>query len=167
MKTFNDNAGRTWTIAINVDAIKRVRATLDIDLLQVVEGKLLERLRDDPILLCDVIYVVCKPEADASGITDEQFGQAMAGDAIDHATTALLEDLVGFFRKGRRELLAKALTRLSEVETRAIDLACQRLDDPAIEQQILTAMQTEPLLPTQSGDSSGSLPESSESNPAA
>ena len=60
MKTFKDNAGRTWTVAINVDAVKRVRAMLEIDLLEAVEGKLIQRLRDDPILLCDVLYVICK-----------------------------------------------------------------------------------------------------------
>jgi hypothetical protein len=29
-------------------------------------------------------------------VSDEQFGQAMAGDAIEHATRAVLEELVGF-----------------------------------------------------------------------
>ena len=44
MKTFSDNAGRTWTIQINVDAIKRVRDLVSINLLEVVDGKLLDRL---------------------------------------------------------------------------------------------------------------------------
>ena len=166
MKTFQDNAGHTWTISVNVDAVKRVRAHLDIDLLEAVEGKLIERLRDDPILLCDVIYVLCKPEADAAGITDEQFGQAMAGEAIDHATVAFMEELVGFFRKGRRELLAKALERLGEVEAKAIHLASERLDDPEIEKRILTKFQEEPSLPTASGESSGNSPELSASSRA-
>src|SRR5262245_66118902 len=96
VKTFNDNAGRTWTVAINVDAIKRVRGLLSVDLLEVVEGKLIETLIRDPILLCDVVYAVCKPEADAKHVSDEDFGRAMSGDAIDHATKALLEDLVDF-----------------------------------------------------------------------
>ena len=38
MKTFNDNAGRTWTVAINVDCIKRVKALLDVNLLDAIEG---------------------------------------------------------------------------------------------------------------------------------
>lgn len=54
MKTFNDNAGRTWTIAVNVDAVKRVRDLLGEDLLDVKQ--ILERLTIDPILLCDVVY---------------------------------------------------------------------------------------------------------------
>ena len=83
MKTFIDNAGRTWTVAVNVDAIKRVRDLVQVNLLEVIEGKLLERLISDPILLCDVIYCLCKPEADAKSVSDEDFGRAMAGDAID------------------------------------------------------------------------------------
>mgnify|MGYP005827549127 CR=1 FL=1 len=47
MKTFTDNAGRTWTIQVNVDAIRRVRDLLKVNLLEVVEGKLLEQLISD------------------------------------------------------------------------------------------------------------------------
>ena len=65
MKTFKDNADRTWTVTVNVDAIKRVRSLLNIDLMEAVEGKLIERLIGDPVLLCDVIYCVCKEDADA------------------------------------------------------------------------------------------------------
>ena len=96
MKTFTDNGGRTWTVSITVNAIKRVRGLLDVDLLEVVGGKLIDRLITDPVLLCDIVYAVCKPEADAQGVSDEDFGKAMAGDAIEHATTALLEELVSF-----------------------------------------------------------------------
>ena len=64
MKQFVDNAGRSWGITINVDTIRRVRDVLSVDLLAAVEGKLIERLVNDPILLCDVIYVICKSEAD-------------------------------------------------------------------------------------------------------
>lgn len=33
MHTFNDTFGRTWTVTITVDVIRRVRALLDINLL--------------------------------------------------------------------------------------------------------------------------------------
>lgn len=116
MKTFTDNTGKTWSIAINVGAVKRVRATLDVNLLDAVEGKLIERLVSDPILLCDVIFVLCLQEAETRGITDEQFGQAMACDAIDAATSALLEELVDFFPTGKRQVLTKALAKLKAFE---------------------------------------------------
>ena len=156
MKTFNDNAGRTWTVTINVDAIKRVKGLLGVNLLEAVEGKLLERLIADPVLLCDVIYAVCKPEADAHSVTDEDFGRAMAGDAIDLAATALLEELVGFFPQGRRRLLAKALEKLRTLEAMALQAAQTRLESPELQRELEAAL----------GSSSGSLPASSASSPA-
>ena len=140
MKTFKDNAGRTWTVTVNVDAIKRVRTALDVNLMAAVEGDLLERLANDPVLLCDVIYVVCKPEADAQQITDEDFGRAMAGDAIEHATAVLLEELVDFFPQGRRQVLHRALAKLKDLETRAVEYAQKRLDDPALDRRIEAAL---------------------------
>jgi len=51
IKTFTDNAGRTWTVQVNVDAIKRVRDLAKVDLPEVVEGKLIKRLLSAPVLL--------------------------------------------------------------------------------------------------------------------
>jgi len=125
MRTFKDNAGRDWTVAVNVAAIKRVRSLLDVNLLKVVEGKLIERLVGDPVLLVDVIFVLCKPAADAAGVSDEQFGEAMAGDAIDSATKALLEELVDFSPSQRdRDRAKKVLATF----WRVIDKEHDKLD---------------------------------------
>ncbi len=160
MKTFTDNAGRTWTIAINVDAIKRVRGLLDVDLLEIVEGKLIEKLIRDPVLLCDVVYAVCKPEADAKGVSDEEFGRAMAGDAIELATKALLEDLVGFSPSPRdRANLQRVLETTWRVMEKARDLVEARLDSVNVEKVVEQALAT-------AGSSSGAAPELSASSPA-
>ncbi len=151
MRTFNDNAGRTWTLAVNVDAVRRVRSIVNVDLLEAVEGKLIEKLVGDPILLCDVIYVICKPEADQRSITDEDFGRSMAGDAIDHATTSLLEELVDFFPKSRRALLTKALGKFRQLETKAIQLVDKQLDDPNLEEKVLGQLQQRLSEPMSSG----------------
>jgi hypothetical protein len=136
MKTFCDNAGRTWTVQINIGTMKRVRDLAKVNLLEVVEGKLLEKLISDPVLLCDVIYCVCKPEADSKNISDEDFGRAMAGDAIDHATTALLEELVDFFPQGKRRVLGKALAKLRKLEAAALTAVETRLESPELEQRL-------------------------------
>lgn len=166
MKTFNDNAGRTWTVSINVDAIKRVRSLLQINLLEAVEGKLIERLATDPVMLCDVLYVLCKPEADAKSVSDEDFGRAMAGDAIEAGTTALLEELVDFFPPAKRRVLAKALAKLKTLEAKAVQLADQRLDDPKLDRQLEQILAGAELPETTLGGSSGNSPASSASNPA-
>ncbi|HOD84164.1 MAG TPA: hypothetical protein PKG77_22300 [Phycisphaerae bacterium] len=140
MKTFVDNAGRTWTVSITVDSIKRVKGLLALNLLDTVGGDLLEKLVGDPVLLCDVVYALCKPQAEQAGVSDEDFGRAMAGDAIERATTALLEDLVDFFPGQRRALLAKALDKLRAMENVAFEVASAKLDDPALEAQVRAAV---------------------------
>ena len=101
---------------INVDAIKRVRAALSVNLLEVLEGSLVQQISNDPILLVDVIFVVCQPEADKRGITDQQFGQAMGGDAIDRATAAFFEDLTDFFPSGQRQMLKQAMEKVEKLQ---------------------------------------------------
>ena len=118
MKSFIDNKGRTWTLEVTVATVKRVRGLCKVDLNSIVEldknnkpsAELLERLSSDPVLLVDVLFAVCKPQADKLGITDEDFGEAMAGDAIEHATSALLEEIIDFFPEAKRLVMRKILS---------------------------------------------------------
>ena len=158
MKTFTDNAGRTWTVALNVTTLKRVKSLCGVDLLDAVNdgGKLLERLTGDPVLLCDVIFSLCKEQADAKSITDVDFGCAMAGDPIEAATTALLEELVDFFPRGKREVLRRALQKMHQYEEKFLKAAHLKLDDPKMDEAVDKAIENA-LTP---GDSSGSAPAS-------
>lgn len=157
MKTFTDNAKRSWTVEINVAAIKRVRDLAHVDLLEIVEGKLIERLIRDPILLCDVVYAACKPQADERGVSDEEFGRAMAGDAIEHATAALLEELVSFCPSPRdRKNLGRVLEATNRVMDKARDLIEERLESDQLDRIVQQALAS-------AVESSGSAPASSAS----
>lgn len=131
MRTFNDNAGRTWTIAINVAAIKRVRGLLNVDLYKLVDDgfKPLGALVGDPVMLADVLYCLCKEEADARNVSDEDFGRAMFGDAIHQATEAFLEELIDFFPDPKvRRSLRKIIAESRKVRSRMLDRAEQVLE---------------------------------------
>lgn len=134
MKVFTDNAGRAWTIAVHVAAVKRVRGLLGLDLYSLVDDRFegLGKLLSDPVGLVDVLYVLCKDEADRLGVTDEDFGRAMAGDAIEHASSAFLEEFTDFFpdprvRAGVRKVIEAgratqaAILRLAEGRIAEID----------------------------------------------
>jgi len=123
---FKDTVGRYWDLAITVSTVKRVRQLADVDLIKALEGELLVELASDPVALVDTLYAICKPQADAAGVSDEQFGEAMAGEAIDAACEAFIEALTRFFsRPGRREALramaAKVEATLALAETKAIE----------------------------------------------
>ena len=151
MQTFRDNAGRTWAVSVDVAAIKRVRALAGFDLLSVMDGKAVDRLIADPVILCDVLCAVCRPDAERLGVTDEDFGRAMAGDAIDHATQALLEELVSFCPNPRdRKRLRKFVTTMWTTMEKARDVLERKLDERLEDasRQALTAL----------GGSSGSSP---------
>jgi len=159
VKIFKDNEQREWSLAINVSTIKRVRDLVGVDLLEIADGTLLQRLMSDPVLLCDVIYAVCKPDADEQEVADEDFGRAMAGDALDQATKALLEDLVDFFPSPRdRANLRTVLATTWKAIDRAGDLIEQRLAGGELERAVDQALAS-------AGDSSGNAPESSASIP--
>ena len=157
MHTFQDTQGRTWSVTINVDAIRRVRSLLDINLLEAVEGKLLERLVTDPVLLCDILFALVQPEAEAKQISDEDFGRALGGDVLDHATTALLEELVDFFPSGKRTVFRKALEKLKKLEGIALETATKRLESDELERKMTAALKNLETA-SMSGDSSGNSP---------
>ncbi|MFZ2873456.1 MAG: hypothetical protein WAZ94_03125 [Phycisphaerales bacterium] len=166
MRSFKDNQGRQWSVEINVTAIKRVRGLTGEDLMQVIEGTLIEKLIRDPVLLCDVVYAICKPEADTRNISDEEFGKAMAGDAIEAATTALLEELVGFCPSPRdRANLGRVLQATRKVMDRARDLVEKKLDSGELD-RLADRLLAEGSPEAIAGSSLTSAQESSASTPA-
>jgi len=146
LKTFTDNAGRNWTVALNVDALKRVRSLCTVDLMEIVSdgGKLLDRLMADPVLLCDVVFALCKEEAESKNVSDTDFGKAMAGDPIEHATQALLEEIVGFFpNRTQRDVLGKVLDKMRRYADLAGELAKAKVDDPELDERMRKAIEEE------------------------
>nr|DAG83190.1 MAG TPA: hypothetical protein [Caudoviricetes sp.] len=149
MKSFTDNLGRSWTLVVNVAAIKRVRALCDVDLNAIVEidkdnnpsTKLLERLSSDPVLLVDVLYAVCKPDCDQKNVSDEDFGAAMAGDAIDHATAALLDEIVDFFPEAKRLAFKKILSATRRFEEIAKKRLETMLQDGKFEEKLVSELE--------------------------
>jgi len=126
MKEFIDSTGKKWVLSLTIDAVKRCRDLLNINLLEPEKGDppLLTQIGTDEILFCDLLYCLCKPQLDQAGITDEQFGQSLGGDAILSASRAFYEEMVDFFRKRGRSDRAKAVAKQQEV----IDLAVRRIE---------------------------------------
>lgn len=157
MRTFTDNAGRTWTVQVNVAAIKRVRGLLGVDLYRLVDDgfQALAKLVSDPVQLADVLYCLVKDEADAKQITDEEFGRGLAGDVITLAADSFVEELIDFFPDARaRAGLRKVIDAGKKVRERLLTHAETLLErvDPEVEANKLIA-------------SFGSSPESSVSIP--
>ena len=169
MSTWKDNQGRSWKLAINVNTIKRVRERAGVNLLDVFDGQLLNRLSEDPELLVNTLYVVCQPQAEQQAISEEAFAELLVGDAIEEAATALVQGLIDFFPKDRREVLGRLWKATGKAQAEAIKLVSGKLDDRQIEATIQAAMrqaseQIDRELQTFIA-ASGNSPVSSESTP--
>jgi hypothetical protein len=138
MKTFTDSAGRTWTISLTIDSAKRVRDLLGVNLLEPEAGDppLLTRLGTDEILLCDVLFVMVKPQADSQNISSEQFGQALGGDVILAAQTAFYSEIIDFFQKRGRTDRAKAAATQQKMINIAIARVTQKMDEIDVNQKL-------------------------------
>lgn len=128
MRSFKDENGKPWTLSINVGTVKKVRGLAKVDLLDLRDGNLFSELSSDPVKLGDVLWVLCEDEAKAAGIDEIAFGRALAGDALEAATTALLEEIVDFFPKPQRDILRKALAKGREMQERTLAKTMRQVD---------------------------------------
>ncbi len=122
MNSFKDNKGRSWSCRIDYAALRRVRDSLGVNLADTAvnekgENIILMRIATDPVLLVDVLYLVC---CAASNVTAEDFAEAIVGDVIDEASLALLTGIAEFFPTSRRLPMLKAveMTRAAMKEYR-------------------------------------------------
>jgi hypothetical protein len=82
MGSFVDVHGRRWSVVLDAAALRRLQRTLGVDPAKLAGDRLgtFADLIGDPARLVDVLYVVCRPQAERRGMTDEDFGRALAAE---------------------------------------------------------------------------------------
>lgn len=125
MARFTDAEGREWPLEINIPLAKAIKRELDVDILDVETA--MEVLARNPVLLCDVLYLLVKRQADERGLTDEDFGNSLRGEALEHAQTAFLQALSDFSPPRQREILTAVLETWTEVEESLTSTAIRKI----------------------------------------
>jgi len=145
VQSFTDNEDRTWPVTLTIGSAKRVRGLLGLNLLEpcepdtTAEGEglpVLTRLGTDVMLLCDVIFALVKPQADQQGVTDEQWAEAMGGDAILAAQQAFYEELVDFFHRQGRQDVEKAVRTQQRMIELVIEAGVQKIGQIEPEKEV-------------------------------
>ena len=142
MKTFKDKADRNWTIGINLATAKRLRDTLNVDLLQpeVGDPPLLTRLGTDEILLGEVLCCLLSDQFEAHKVGANDVLAAFDGQTLLAAQEAFYEDLVDFFRGRGRTDRAKAVAKQAEMIAATVARVEQKIDEIDIDEMIDGAM---------------------------
>ena len=157
---FKDKSGRSWDCTLSIAALKRIKTMLDVDLLDLLAGgsvaEGVKRVILSPQSACDVLYVAVKPQADAAGLTDEQFGELLAGHVLADGLADLLTEIEVFFGATQGPQAAAALRAM---------IAKRDQIAASVWTQARERIEAEPL-PSLPGGSSGASPANSESIPA-
>ena len=142
MKTFTDAAGRTWTLALTLGTAMKVKAKLDIDLLQPEAGDppLLTRLGTDEMLLGEVLCAMLEGQFETHKVTDDDVRAGFDGQTLLAAQKAFYEELIGFFRSRGRNDRAKAVAKQMAMIEAAVTAVETRIDALDIDETIRGAM---------------------------
>lgn len=129
MTKFRDNLGREWMVELNISAVRRVRDRLGVEILTKDPLSMLNAVLDNPMTLCDVLFVLVEDQAKAAGVTDEEFGRGLGGDSLEAGARAFLDSVVGFTPNPRdRARVQKLIDTLFEVAEKTRDRLDEQLD---------------------------------------
>ena len=125
MPNFTDSQGRTWPLSISYATCKRIQSQCDINILDVAQiDQTIGRMRLDNLLVGDIVLCLCSVECTARGISLDNFQDSLDGEALDCASSALLEGRAGFFRRGQKgRLLTEMISKLKQMEQTATNQA--------------------------------------------
>lgn len=115
---FTDTTGQQWNVAVTCATAKRLWSLLKLDLGDV--PKVFAILGGPQAELVDFLYAVVKPQADASGITDEQFAERLDGDVLTAAIEAFQEAFTDFCPSRQRTIWNELLTVAARVADRTM-----------------------------------------------
>jgi hypothetical protein len=117
----------SFNVQITIKTIKDLRSVLNIDLLE-GSGQVISTLADDPVLLADVLYIICKDQAEKKNISDENFGIGLRGQAIEDAVNAFIDSFINFSPPQKAALLTRAMKKTAELKTEAMKDLVKKID---------------------------------------
>lgn len=134
-RSFTDTAGRIWPVTITLESGKRVHQLTGVNLFTLAQaeddtpyGGLFKMLRD-PLVFVDVLYAVCKPDAEKNNISEVEFAQALGGDSLQQAQHAIYEALADFSPSQDRDLMLALAQKDREIRTKATEMIAAKLRD--------------------------------------
>jgi len=107
---FMDNQDNTWFVRIDVNALRAIRSAHGVDLGKILgDAEQLQILQDDICKLVDIIFDLCKAQAEEMGVTAGDFGAALSGDSLSDAVDAFLEAAIDFLPESKRRILRQII----------------------------------------------------------
>lgn len=140
---FTDRFGREFNCVVTVAEAEQLKKELQIDLGEISDGKLFDRLSTDWGAMVSVCWIVCQESIAAiPGLIPEDFGKGFNGDVLGAAFDAFWEAVADFFPPRRRAALREMIAKYKQVEIETAKQAVERgakIDLQKIVDQALTS----------------------------
>ena len=143
MRVFKDKKDFSWEIEVNISALKRVKSHLDLNLLDIFKQnpetqkfELLEKISEDPILLVDLLFVLCEKQVKERNMNAEDFANVFSGEVIENAVNSLLYEIIDFFPETKKAVLKKILDTGKKMQGEAEKLILKKLANVNLEQML-------------------------------
>jgi len=144
-KTFKDLEGRVWHLRLDVNLAERIKETVGIDFLTLLnrDNQTLQRLATDLRGLVDTLWLMCGSQNQSVRVRGEEryeyrllqpdeFAAGLDGDVLDNATTALLQAVVDFFPKAQRQTLQAVLDQSGQTVQQTSEKAVQMIQSDRV-----------------------------------
>ncbi len=142
MKSFKDNASKSWEITLTIGAAIKVKDRLNVDLLQpeVGEPPLLTRLGTDEMLLAQVIGTLLESQFEKHQVDENYIFDSFDGPTFARAHEAFYLELIDFFQSRGRKDRAKAVEKQKEMIAAGVKAAQAKLEQIDVEKVINEAL---------------------------
>jgi hypothetical protein len=105
-----DTNGREWLFRFTARTVRELAAETKLDTKALTGPRsLLQRIGEDETTLYLCLWITIRPEAQAVGITEEEWFESLDDDALQRASHEWLEAYINFSHPARREVLLKTL----------------------------------------------------------
>lgn len=99
MKLFTDIKEREWRIDLTIGSARLIdeRMKERFNGLSLLDANIVLGRLSDVFFAADLLWLVCKDQAEGEGITEEEFGRSIGGLVLFAGRNALLEEYIDFF----------------------------------------------------------------------
>jgi hypothetical protein len=128
--SFTDRAGRTWFLELNYGLARQIHKDHQVDFANAHNGEALRKLASDDELLVTVLFALVEQQAEACGVTPEQFAEGLDGATFEQAGEAIGQMIALFTRPTIRPVVEEMLAQGRAGRQAAVELATAKLRGP-------------------------------------
>jgi len=129
------NNGQAFTLELDTPLIREVRKELDIDLVASdMSGE--AKAASDIATLVDVLWILCREQAEKNGISADVFGRGIKGDSWEAAVLALRRAIAFFSPSSSRSIRLAQIAAEERLQRAGAAAALAKMTDEKAMQAI-------------------------------